>query len=318
MDTSGLFDLSPGKIAAVYLVFGVTWIATTDALVVVLFDSPETITLVQSVKGWVFVALSGLLLYGLSSAYRRQVERSQTRLQTASEQLQVLHRIFRHNIRNELNVVLANLELADDRIRDEQTRTFLETARQTALEIVATSEKLKAIDSLELNGSKRRVDLTSLTADSVETVSEIYPGVEISIDSPDAAPVYGDYTLHRVIVELVENAVEHNPNPPESCEVSVEVRRRNGEVELAIRDNGPSIPDHEVEAIRAGVESDLVHTSGVGLWIAKWVSEHHGGTLEIDSEPEDGTTIVLRFDRHDSRPVVERLPARIGGRTATA
>lgn len=74
--TRNVFRLSPAKITIVYFVFGIAWVASTDWLVVALFDSPETISFLQTIKGWVFVGLSAALLFGLTSFRKRQTDQS--------------------------------------------------------------------------------------------------------------------------------------------------------------------------------------------------------------------------------------------------
>lgn len=321
MKKSKLFELSPRNITALYLGFGILWIGTTDSLVVALFESPETITYLQTLKGWVFVVLSGFLIYGLTYTSHRQFETSQERLQTASEQLQVLHRVFRHNLRNDLNVIVGNIDIATRQILGPQEGDSLEIAKQKIDTIIRMSEKLRVVDSLDLNGTDSDVDLADITADGVETVRKEYPEVNISTAIPENAPVYGDHTISRAVLEVVENAVEHNPNPPEECEVSVEITPTNAGFELRVDDNGPTISEGELESIRTGKESDLVHMSGVGLWIVKWICECHGGTFEVEADRAEGTAVVLTFDRAEqySLPGIDNLSNSVEeSRTATA
>ena len=305
-----LFTLSPIKITVLYLLFGVTWIGTTDTLVATLFQSPDTITTLQTVKGWVFVLLSGLLIYGLTAVRHRQVEDSQEQLQTATQQLQVFNRVFRHNMRNDLNVVRGNIELAIDRVFDSGDGESLQKAKQKTNTIISMSEKLRIVDSLEVDDTDAAVDLTAIASDAIDTVRQENPDVEISTSFPDDASVYGDYTIYRALIEVLENAIVHNPNEAENCAVSVEISRTNGAFELLIRDNGQSIPTNELASIRAESESELVHMSGVGLWLVKWVCECHGGEVEFETDTCEGTAVRLTFQRVEQYPVpavVDRL-----------
>ena len=306
MDRQDLLDLSPEKIAAVYLIFGVLWVGTTDSIVVALFDSPETITFLQTVKGWIFVVLSSVLVFGLAYVHQHQHEQSEERIQTVSEQLQVLHRFIRHNIRNDLNVVMTRAEIAMEHTKDQQ-RDSLETVKQKASDLVAMSEKLRVASSLELDEDRQTADLTALTRDAVKTVRRAHPHVEITTDLEETSPVYGDYTIYRAVVELLENAIEHHQGSAAACEISVAISRRSGRFELEVVDNGPPIPSDEIESLRSGVESDLTHMSGVGLWMVKWVCECHGGELKVDTDGPQETTAVLVFEQAEHSRVVEQF-----------
>jgi signal transduction histidine kinase len=111
--------------------------------------------------------------------------------------------------------------------------------------------------------------------------------------------------IYYAIYELIENAIEHNPDPNAACAVEVSITRQNGDVALSVSDNGPAIPDHEIEPLRAEEETKLSHTSGVGLWIAKWLCEYCRGDLSV--ETDDGTTVRLTFDAADDSTGIEQV-----------
>lgn len=303
-----LFDFSPRNIAGLYLVFGVIWILSTDSLLFALFQSPETVTFLQTIKGWLFVGTSALLVFGLSYFHTRQYQESERRLETASEQLQVLHRFFRHNIRNDLNVVLAHTEMAaadSPELRDEAS---LETVQHKTENIIRMSEKLRMVNEIDVEGTGEFVDLADMIEDTLHTIEREYPAVDISSEIPDTVPVRGDFSVGAALVELVENAIAHNPNPPEECAVSIEVDEDEEVVTVEVTDNGPGIDRKEIETLEAAAETDLTHTSGVGLWMVKWVCECHGGAMHIESDPTGGTAVRLTFERADPSTVGDSFP----------
>lgn len=302
-----LFHFSPRTIAGLYLVFGALWILTTDSLLFGLFQSAETVTVLQTIKGWVFVGLSALLVFGLSAVHTRQYEASERRLETASEQLQVLHRFFRHNIRNDLNVVLAHTEMAAADAPELRDEASLETVQRKTRNIIRMSEKLRMANDIDIEGAGDYVDLADVIEDSLHSIERKYPELDLSPEIPDNVSVRGDYTVGEVLVELVENAIQHNPNPPAECTVSIDVEQRGDTVTVEVRDDGPGIDRKEIETLESESETDLTHTSGVGLWMVKWVCECHGGDLEIETDDADGTAVTLTFERATPSMVGESL-----------
>lgn len=292
-----LFHFSPRTIAGLYLVFGVLWILTTDSLVFGLFQSADTVTFLQTIKGWVFVGLSALLVFGLSAAHTRQYEQSENRLETASEQLQVLHRFFRHNIRNDLNVVLAHTEMAAADAPELRDEASLETVQRKTQNIIRMSEKLRMANDIDIEGTGDYVDLADVIEDGLHTIERRYPELDLSPEIPDSVPIRGDYTVSEVLVELVENAIEHNPNPTAECAISIDVEQRGETVTVEVSDDGPGIAKKEIETLESESETDLTHTSGVGLWMVKWVCECHGGGMEIETDDAGGTAVTLTFER---------------------
>lgn len=312
MAISRVFSLSPTKITGVYLVFGLLWVSTTDWLVVTIVDSPETVTTLQTLKGWVFVGLSAVLIYGLTRLRQRQIEFTQETLTRATEQLQVFHRVLRHNIRNDLTVIKGNIGFVEEQVSDETHQSSLETARQTAEEIVTVSEKMRIIDKVELSPSSTdaEVNLVELTRDELDSIQETYPEVDISFDAPESAHIHAEPSLRYAIYELLDNAVKHNPNPPERCKVEVMISQDGDRVSLAIEDNGSGIDQEELVPLEAKEETDLTHMSGVGLWLTTWLTEYFDGSLNFEASEGEGTTANLQFDPLNSL-------AAIGGVTRT-
>jgi signal transduction histidine kinase len=103
-----------------------------------------------------------------------------------------------------------------------------------------------------------------------------------------------------VVRELIENAVEHHRDGSSVPTVSIDVVTLPDRVTLAITDNGPGIPSAELRALDEGIETALTHTSGAGLWVVTWLVRLLDGDLEIDADPDDGTTVTIRFERRRS------------------
>lgn len=302
MSQSRPVSLSPRTITATYLGFGVLWIVVTDWLVFVVFDSPDLLTAAQTVKGWIFVALSGLVVFGLTTLRQREIAQSRSLLERVSQQLQVLQRVFRHNVRNDITVIRGQLDLVADQLDDD---VCLEKATERTEQMARLSDKMQVVSEVDLAETEREpVDLVILVEDAVATIERDYPNASISVDAPESARIQGDQILYRAIRELIENAIEHNPAAPGECQVTITVENTDGETTVVVRDNGPEIPDHEVEPLRAERETDLSHTSGVGLWIVKWLCEYCKGELRFENN--GGTTVTLTFEGVDSPTVVDR------------
>ncbi len=101
--------------------------------------------------------------------------------------------------------------------------------------------------------------------------------------------------LRQVLANLIENAVKYSP---EGGEVRVSAVAANGAVRIAVRDAGPGIPRDQQGRIfekfgRAEVEGGSKPGSGLGLFIARSIAEAHGGSLDVSSGAEPGSTFTL-------------------------
>ena len=208
------------------------------------------------------------------------------------QRLEVLNRILRHNLRNDLNVVInyADLIAANG---DEDTAEYARRIESQSQGLVSMGETARrATDALDGNRGTDDFDLADLLPEVVADVREEYPDVEIDCSIP-SVQVDSDWELLALVVEcLVENAAEHGGD---RITVGVAGTDNVGDsVLVTVSDNGPGIPDHELSVIKRGEESDLEHGSGLGLWTVVWGMATLGGEATFETPADGGTTVTLR------------------------
>lgn len=87
---NNLFRSGPLNIALIYLVLGFLWIVYSDHLIEQNIDNVQMLTTVQTMKGWVYVSLTGLLLYGLIRKYRSYLTETRRDFQQKFDQYKAL------------------------------------------------------------------------------------------------------------------------------------------------------------------------------------------------------------------------------------
>ncbi|MBA3865766.1 MAG: HAMP domain-containing histidine kinase [Solirubrobacterales bacterium] len=124
-----------------------------------------------------------------------------------------------------------------------------------------------------------------------QTLSE---SVDPGLPTIEAEPA----RIRQILVNLITNAHEYSP---EGASIGVEARVRGDDVEIAVSDDGPGIPETQLEYIferftrgDAGL-TQRVGGTGLGLAISKSLVELHGGTLEADSALGRGSTFRFRL-----------------------
>lgn len=289
--------LSPLKISIGYFLFGSCWIPITDVLLALLF-SQQIPTLLEIIKGWVFVGLSALLIFGLSHLHQQQMATTQTKLAATNQQLQVLQRVFRHNIRNDLTVIRGYIDRVSEQVPEKSLQNELAIAHQTADQLIEVSEKLKIIEEVNPTLSDEHViDLVEIVTAEVAEIRSSYPGITVDMDMPEEALIESDTSLTYAIREALENAVIHHNQETADCKISVDIKSTSETVTLEISDNGPGIPQEELRALRTQEETPLVHMSSVGLWLVTWLCQLHSGSVEFRTE--DGTAVIFRFQAEE-------------------
>lgn len=222
------------------------------------------------------------------------------RLEEQNEQLEVLNRIVRHDIRNHMNVVDGYAsELAEH--LDNERGWMAEQIGVTARELLATSGKIRQVSRLITDDLERRpVDLSTLVNDVLEESRESYPDAETVASVPESLWVQGTDALRFALENVVENALEHNDALEPRVEVTGVETGNDGLVELRVSDNGPGIPEQEYELLTGARESTQVeHTSGLGLWAVHWFVTREGGDLRFDVDDSRGTTVTLALPSID-------------------
>ncbi|MFC6614080.1 sensor histidine kinase [Halopenitus salinus] len=300
------FAGAPFNVAAAYGLFGVVWIVVTDRLVAAFAETSMQAARVQTVKGWIFVGLSSIVVYGLVLSGQRDLQATNERLNTALQQINILHRILRHNLRNSCNVIQGNAELLSGELSGEPEE-YAETIAAQNERLVELSEKSKRLRDVVFEDSppRRHVDLVSLIDDRLAALREANPNATVEADLPDRLEVETDPRIGDALDELLENALEHND--ADRPTVRVEVRSAgSGKVVIDVADDGPGIPEIERQVLEKGFEAPLFHSQGLGLWIARTLVVHMGGTFRIvDNEPR-GSVVRLTLppapERGRSRP----------------
>lgn len=288
-------SLPPLRLAGSYLAAGVVWIVVSDWFVTQVAETSAVAARMQTLKGWLFVFFSAAFIFALARVRESQLDISRRRLQRATNELQVLHRVFRHNIRNDLNVIKGYVDLVRREVSEDRFDDRLALVSTKAQEVIDVSEKLRVIDDATIGPIEaHRVDLVALIERECAYLRSKYPGATIETDLPETAVVPGDESLYYVFREIIENALEHHDEPPDGRTVAISLRRDRDRFTVTCSDDGPGIPRRELTALERG-EDALVHVSGIGLWLVTWLCELFDAEVAFETDPASGTTVTMRF-----------------------
>jgi signal transduction histidine kinase len=208
-----------------------------------------------------------------------------------------------HELRTPLTVILSDSQGA---LRQERTpeeyRQALVTIKQAALRMKTISDGLLELAHGDLAQpvEKSPCDLADLADEAVALLARLSREKGATLEAKlDGVSVLADPArLGRVILNLVMNAILHNPA---GVRVVVTTGVVDGQAELSVTDDGRGIPaenlEHIFERFRRIDPEGSRHTEGAGLGLAivKQAVEAHGGTIAVTSEVGRGTTFRVRL-----------------------
>jgi len=254
-------------------------------------------------------AVLGFLI-GLYDAHQRLLYRDlraeYDRTLALSQRLSVLSRIMRHDLRNHLNVIVGHA----DRLQEETTNpthhhaiAAIQHSGHTLMDISETIHQFtKLLSDPTHDDSHHRLDLTTALQEAVDATQQTHdlPQDTISVHAPETAMAAAPPVLTQAITELLDNAITHTPHKAPTV-TAVLTQSTDDSFELTITDNGPGIPEHELDILDQDLETQLTHSTGLGLWLVRWAVTASGGHLAIDSQPT-GTTARIHLPTKHDRP----------------
>jgi signal transduction histidine kinase len=210
-----------------------------------------------------------------------------------------------HDLRTPLAVLhgyLETLQMKEDGQGTEEWKEFLAIALRQSERLKRMVEELFELAQLEARETRpacEPVALPELVQDVVQKFKLRAESAAISLSMEPPAPlplVSADIALtERVLDNLIANAIDHTP---EEGRIEVQLRVKEREVQVLIADSGPGVPAADLPHIfdpfyrSADAGQDGSH-AGLGLAIARRISELQGGDLVAENRSEGGACFIL-------------------------
>ena len=263
----------------------------------------------------VYVILVLLLIYGIYLYFsyrlrnRRKLMEKEQQKQLSESKLQFFTDIS-HEIRTPLTLIIGPLEKMMEMKLDDTLHASFRIMYQNAIRILRMMNQLmdlRAMDTGKLKLKIEPVDLLAFIRNIMDSFNDLANTRQINFTlrtTEDIPPVFIDKDcLDKIIFNLLSNAFKFTP---QGGSVTVDIRMGTLEnLSVSVQDSGVGISKEQQNHIferfyqvREGNRNTKIGT-GIGLHLAKMMAELHHGSLQVESEPGNGSkfTILLPLNK---------------------
>ncbi|MFO8021098.1 MAG: HAMP domain-containing sensor histidine kinase, partial [Perlabentimonas sp.] len=236
---------------------------------------------------------------------KNEIEIKKNQLEVSNATKNKFFRIIAHDLRNPISTLVntTGYILTDiDSIDRKTTKQFIENLNSLSLKTYNLLENLLDWSSAQMGGFEykpKSLVLKSLVMQNVELISGDLDqkNINVSIDIPDDLKVRADENMLLTIIRnLLSNAVKFTFD---NGTIKIYTQISEGVCKLSISDNGVGISEENLEKLFK-VDKDVrtygtrnEKGSGIGLLLCKEFAELNGGTIVVESKPNEGSTFAI-------------------------
>jgi signal transduction histidine kinase len=247
---------------------------------------------------------------------RRELRATQAELERSVQMRDDFMSMVAHELRTPLNTLFLETQMRGMQLDKGNLAAFSEenlrkmVARdgrqiQSMIRLINDMVDVSRIRSGKLSIRPAETELASLLTRIVSDLAQRTEaaGGTIELDAPnEVAGVWDEFRVEQIIINLLTNALRYGGSKP----VTITLKRRDEWAEIVVRDQGVGISAEDQLRIfkpfeRAGTK-DVREGLGLGLYIARQLAESHGGTLDVDSAPDQGAAFRLALPLNAESP----------------
>jgi PAS domain S-box-containing protein len=220
---------------------------------------------------------------------------SQEALTQANKKLNLLNNVTRHDILNQLTVLIGYLEMSHQDVTDPQMLSFISKEKKAAetirSQILFTRDYQNiGVHSPQWHNIAETVSLATASIDPNQIL--------IKIDLPPVE-VYADPLLEKVFFNLIDNSIRHGERV---TEITVRSAEDGDAMQITIEDNGVGVPEKEKEKI---FRREYFKNTGFGLFLSREILAITNMTIHETGTPGKGARFVIRVPRSGFRHMLK-------------
>ncbi len=227
-------------------------------------------------------------------------------IERKNEQLEILNRILRHDIRNDISVIdLYINNIKEKYSKKELQKSFLkdiekiENRNQHIIDLTIISKDLTETITMGGDFNIKKINLKNILKQEIENTKSSFNNIDIKISGriPNIN-IKANEMLSSVFRNILNNAIQHNDK--ETPKIEISTKQKSDNVIISIADNGPEIPDELKEKIFGKGEKSLKSEgTGIGLYLVDKLIEGYNGDVWIEDNKPEGTIFKIKLRKHN-------------------
>lgn len=214
--------------------------------------------------------------------------------------------ILGHDLRTPLGAIITSSKFM-------QESDDLEEPNRTLVQRIGTSARRMnqmVLDLLDFTRTRfgdsipvirTEIDARKVVHEAIAELATMYPNARIRVEmSGDLHGSWDGDRLAQALINLIGNAAQHGSD---KAPIVVEAHGHDREIEIGVQNEGPAIPPDELEGIFNAMKRSTGDRSrdrrhlGLGLYIVDKIVDAHGGSIDVESSKQSGTTFTVRLPR---------------------
>ena len=304
------------KITFLYFLVSFFWILFSDKFLQSISNDANTLTQLQTYKGWFFVVSTSLLLFWIINSELKKKNKIQEKLRKAMLKAEESDRLktaflsnMSHEIRTPLNGIVgfSNL-LCDEMVSEKNKEIFLEQINrnsQLLLKIIDDIIEVSKIQENMITVNIQTVDLHEILDQLSKTYLNTNPALKAKnlefriLNNLNRHPLFlqtDPARLSQILVNLIDNAIKYT----QQGSIGLGYELLDKEIRIFVEDTGIGISDENLKLIferykQPAETRDSNAGFGLGLSISKGLTEALNGTIDVKSEKGKGSCFSIRL-----------------------
>ena len=225
--------------------------------------------------------------------------RDVTDLEEHKRHLEILDRVLRHNLNQNMTVVQGYASMIETQTEGAISENAAKITNNATKILEVSQKQRKITEFLSESPSTEEIEIGSIVKRLAKRVETEYPDANISIGAIPEVQVTAINAIEEAIEELLVNSIVHSEQSKPS--VTVKLETTGDTVRIKILDENPQLIEMDYAILEGKTKlGNLHHGSGLGLWLVRLIVDRAKGKLHYKPNEPRGNVVTIELRRRDS------------------